>query len=64
MRQAAFVNDQDGISDKRLDSRNIMVSSAASVMTFRNNYHTEYDPPPAEVFWDGYVLDVSINGGA
>jgi hypothetical protein len=58
------VNDQDGISDKTLDSRNILVSSPAAVITFRNNYDTEYDPPPAEVFWDGYVLEVSINGGA
>ena len=60
---AAFVNDQDGISDKTLDSRNIVISGA-SVISFRNNYNTEYDPPPAEVFWDGYVLEVSINGGA
>ena len=32
-------------------------------MTFRNNFDTEYDPPPAEVFWDGYVLEVSTDGG-
>ena len=35
-------------------------------MSFRNNYSTEHDPPPAEVFWDGYVLEVStpnISGG-
>ena len=61
---AVFVNDQDGISDKVLDSRNILINSAAAQITFRNNYDTEYDPPPAEVFWDGFVLEVSVNGGA
>jgi hypothetical protein len=60
----AFVADQDGISDKVLDSRNITINSASSVLTFRNNFDTEYDPPPAEVFWDGYVLEVSTDGGA
>jgi hypothetical protein len=60
----AFVDDQDGKSEKRIVSRNITVNSAASVLSFRNNYNTEYDPPPAEVFWDGYVLDVSTDGGA
>ena len=63
----AFIPDQDGISDKVLDSRAINITSAGAVMTFRNNYLTEYDPPPAEVFWDGYVLEVSspnISGGA
>ena len=46
-----------------MTSRNITVNSAASVLSFRNNYSTEYDPPPAEVFWDGFVLDVSTDGG-
>lgn len=32
-------------------------------MSFRNNYNTEYDPPPAEVFWDGWVLEVSTDDG-
>ena len=40
------------------------INSAAAVqLSFRNNYDTEYDPPPAEVFWDGYVLEVSTDGG-
>ncbi len=55
--------DQNGISDKSLITRDITINSAAAVITFRNNYNTEYDPPPAEVFWDGYVLEVSTNGG-
>jgi hypothetical protein len=60
----AFVNDQDGISDKTLDSRTINISSAAPQIRFRNWFNTEHDPPPAEVFWDGYALEVSVNGGA
>jgi len=62
----AFIPDQDGISDKVLDSRNITITSATAMMSFRNYYNTEYDPPPAEVFWDGGVLEVSspnISGG-
>jgi hypothetical protein len=59
----AFVPNQDGISDKTLDSRNITINSASSVLSFRNNFDTEHDPPPAEVFWDGYVLEVSVAGG-
>jgi hypothetical protein len=54
------------VSDKVLDSRNIAISSAASVLSFRNNFNTEHDPPPNEVFWDGGVLEISspnINGG-
>jgi hypothetical protein len=61
---AAFVPNQDGISDKTLDSRNITINSASSALSFRNNFNTEHDPPPAEVFWDGYVLEVSVAGGA
>ena len=60
----AFVPDQDGISDKTLDSRNIVLASGAHQISFRNNFNTEHDPPPAEVFWDGYVMEVSVNGGA
>jgi hypothetical protein len=62
----AFIPDQNGISDKVLDSRDIAITSAAAVLSFRNYFNTEYDPPPAEVFWDGGVLEVSspnINGG-
>ena len=59
----AFVDDQNGISDKQLDSRSITINSAAPVISFRNNFNTEHDLPPAEIFWDGYVLEVSVNGG-
>ena len=58
----AFVDDQNGVSDKYLISRNIVVGTGATV-TFRNNFNTEAD---ADGFWDGGVLEVSspnINGG-
>jgi hypothetical protein len=61
-----FVVDQNQVSDKRVDSRNITISSAAAVLSFRNFYQTEYDPPVPgpEHFWDGFVLEVSTDGGA
>ena len=61
----AFIPDQDGISDKVLDSRHITINSATAVMSFRNNFNTEYDQRRG-VFWDGGVLEVSspnISGG-
>jgi hypothetical protein len=58
-----FVIDQDGISDKTVTSPPILINSASALLSFHNSFYTEYDPPPAEVFWDGYVLEVSINGG-
>jgi hypothetical protein len=57
----AFVSDTAVISDKRLDSRPIAISSAAAVISFRNNYDFEFS---MGTFWDGGVLEVSINGGA
>ena len=63
----AFVDDATIVSDKRLDSPGIAITSPSAVLSFRNNFNTEHDPPPAEVFWDGGVLEVSspnINLGA
>jgi hypothetical protein len=53
---SAFINDQDGVSDKVLDSRPITVNSATAQITFRNNFDTEFSDG---VFWDGGVLEVS-----
>ena len=60
-----FVVDQNGVSEKIVDSRSITISSAAAVLSFRNFFATEYDPPVPgpEHFWDGYVLEVSTDGG-
>ena len=52
---AAFVPDQDGISDKVLDRMNVSIGSNA-VMSFRNKFNTEFS---GGVYWDGYVLEVS-----
>jgi hypothetical protein len=54
------VNDQDGISDKIVTSPPILINSASAVLSFRNNFNTEFGLP---VGTDGYVLEVSINGG-
>ncbi|MGH7485774.1 MAG: hypothetical protein ACREMY_09265, partial [bacterium] len=59
----AFIPDQDGISDKVLDRMNVTISNASSVISFRNNFNTEFD---GVVYWDGFVLEVSspnISGG-
>ena len=59
----AFVADQDGISDKVLDRTGITINSASPILTFRNNFNTEFD---GTVYWDGGVLEVSspnISGG-
>ncbi len=57
----AFLSDTAVISDKRLDSRPIAISSASASISFRNNYDFEFS---MGTFWDGGVLEVSINGGA
>ncbi|HEV2842222.1 MAG TPA: hypothetical protein VGW39_12930, partial [Chthoniobacterales bacterium] len=56
----AFVSDTAVISDKRLDSRAIAISSAAAQISFRNNYDFEFSDG---TYWDGGVLEASINGG-
>jgi hypothetical protein len=58
-----FVPDQDGISEKFLQSPSFTITSPTAVLNFRNSFNTEHDPPPAEVFWDGYVLEVSTDNG-
>lgn len=60
---AAFVPDQDGISDKVLDRVSVTITNASAVMGWRNNFDNEFS---AGICWDGYVLEVSspnINGG-
>jgi hypothetical protein len=60
---AAFIFDQVGISDKVLDRVSVTISNASAVMSFRNNFDTEFSDG---TYWDGYVLEVSapnISGG-
>ena len=49
------------VSDKRLDSPRIPITSSIAQVTFRNNYNLEASPPS---FFDGGVLEISIGGGA
>jgi len=60
---AAFVPDQDGISDKVLDRTGVTITGGSAVMTFRNNFDTEFS---SGIYWDRYWLEVStpnISGG-
>ncbi len=53
---AAFVNDPAAISDKRLDSPSIAISSPSAQLTFRNNWALESG-------FDGGVLEIAIGAG-
>ena len=55
----AFIADQDGISDKVLDRLNVTITSTSPMMTFRNNFNTEFS---GGIYWDGFVLEVSAPG--
>ena len=60
---SAYIPDQDGISDKVLDSRPVTITSASALLRFRNNFDTEFS---GGIFWDAGVLEISspnINGG-
>ena len=54
---AAFVDNPQVVSDKRLDSPSIPIATGSAQLTFRNNYYTE-------TTFDGGVLEISIGGGA
>ena len=57
-----FIPDQDRISDKVLD-RQITITSASPVLSFRNDFNTEFSNG---MYWDGGVVEVSspnISGG-
>ena len=59
----AFIPDQNGVSDKVLDTPDIHITSGTAQLSFRNNFDTEFS---SGTYWDGGVLEVSsqnINGG-
>jgi uncharacterized repeat protein (TIGR01451 family) len=63
---AASIDCSNSISDKRLDSPPIPISSSGALLRFRNNYKLSatsgiLSPP---VGFDGGVLEISMNGGA
>ena len=51
-------------SDNALLSAVIAMPATPSVLVFRNNYNTEAGGPGDPNFYDGGVLEISINGGA
>jgi hypothetical protein len=53
---AAFVDDPAVVSDKRLDSPSIAITTASAQLTFQNNFNLETN-------FDGGVLEISIGGG-
>jgi hypothetical protein len=58
----AFLTDTAVPSDKVLD-RTVVINSASPVLSFRNNFDTEFSDG---TYWDGGVLEISspnINGG-
>jgi hypothetical protein len=58
------VTDTAVISDKVLDRSGVVINSTAPVLSFRNNFNTEFSDG---TYWDGGVVEVSspnINGGA
>jgi hypothetical protein len=59
----AFVDDPATVSDKRLDSAPIAITTSTAKVTFRHNYITEFS---GANFYDGGVLEISspnINAG-
>ncbi len=63
---ALFINDPSVVSDKRIDTPDIFISSPIAQVSFRNNYALEPIGGGAN-FFDGAVLEVSspnIAGGA
>ena len=49
----AFTPNPATISESFLFSPNISINSASAVIHFRNNFNTDYDPPPAQHFGMG-----------
>jgi hypothetical protein len=60
----AFIIDTAVVSDKVLDRAGVVINSSAPVLSFRNNFNTEFSDG---TYFDGGVLEVAspnINGGA
>jgi M6 family metalloprotease-like protein len=54
---AAFAPDPDTISDNRLDSPPLAITSSTAQLTFRHNYNVETN-------WDACALEIAIGAGA
>ncbi len=60
---AAFVDDPDVVSDKRLDSLHFPVSGTGIQLTFEHNFNLEASDVDPNVGFDGGVLEMSFDGG-
>jgi hypothetical protein len=61
---AAFVDDPDVVSDKRLDSLQLLsVPAVSPQLTFRHNFNLEASTKDPNLGFDGGVLEISTDGG-
>jgi hypothetical protein len=60
---AAFIDDPDVVSDKRLDSLPIPLPAADVLLTFQHNFNLEASDVDPNLGFDGGVLEVSNDGG-
>ena len=60
---AAFIDDPDTVSDKRLDSLQFFFGMLKPQMTFRHNYNLEASDVNPDLGFDGGVLEISTDGG-
>jgi hypothetical protein len=60
---AAFVDDPDVVSDKRLDSLHIQISGSSPQLAFWHNFNLEASEVDPNVGFDGGVLEISFDGG-
>jgi subtilisin family serine protease len=61
---AAFIDDPDVVSDKRLDSKHFSFFEVfAARLTFRHNFNLEASDINPDLGFDGGVLEISTDGG-
>ena len=60
---AAFIDDPDVVSDKRLDSLAVLLPPAPLTLTFRHNFNLEASGEDPNLGFDGGVLELSTDGG-
>jgi hypothetical protein len=61
--RALFAPDVAGVSDNRIVSPPVSISSTSAILSFRHSYDLESSPTSGMGF-DGGVLEISIDGGA
>src|SRR5438876_4873130 len=60
---AAFIDDPDTVSDKRLDSLEFFFGVLKPQISFRHNYNLEASDVDPNLGFDGGVLEISTDGG-